>query len=416
MKKITLLLFVFLFARYTYSQTVQGLSMFTDVDASTNSIYVSTLGMGVIKSTNSGDTWFTASSGIEGKDIRSLAISPSNVNELVATVWNNCCPVGGFLSVFKSTNGGNSWIQANSGLSGSLGPIAYDPSNTNVIYVAGYFGAFFKTTNGGTNWSAISGVSGDINSLFVQPSGTVWAGGWGGLRKSTNGGSTWQSMSGIPSGNVHEIIGINSDPNSIFINIDLSGFRAIYKTTNGGNSWSQVGQSIGGGEVLSFGSNSNTLFVGNKKGCFKTLDGGNNWSVVDTTSVLLAHQGILSNNNLYIVSGGGIFSINNVTTNIGEPGSIIPLKLSLSQNYPNPFNPSTNIEFKINSPSNVKINIYDINGQLIRNLVDEELSTGVYTTNWDGTDNQGNRISSGTYFYRIEAGTTYDVKKMILLK
>lgn len=412
MKKITSFLFAFLFTGFTYSQTVQTLSMFMDIDAYNNSIYISTLGLGVIKSTNAGDNWYTASLGIEGKDIRSLAISPSDPNELVATVWNNCCPVGGFLAVFKSTNGGDNWIQANSGLSGSLGPIAYDPSNTNVIYVAGYFGAFYKTTNGGTTWASISGIGWDVNSLYVQSDGSVWAGGQGGLIKSTNGGLNWQTISGIPSGNIIKIIGSSTDLNFILVNKE----NDIFKSTNAGTNWTQVGQNIGSGNILGFGSNLNTFFIGNKKGVYKTSDGGNSWSVVDTNSVLLAHQGSASNNNLYVVSGGGIFSINNVTTNIGEPESIMPIKLSLSQNYPNPFNPSTNIEFKINSPANVKINIYDINGQLICNLVNEELSTGVYTTNWDGTDSHGNKISSGTYFYRVEAGSTFDVKKMILLK
>ena len=104
------------------------------------------------------------------------------------------------------------------------------------------------------------------------------------------------------------------------------------------------------------------------------------------------------------------------TVDVADKFNSDKIDFSISQNYPNPFNPSTNIEFKINSPANVKINIYDINGQLICNLVNEELSTGVYTTNWDGTDSHGNKISSGTYFYRVEAGSTFDVKKMILLK
>ncbi len=399
-----------------YSQSVKTLSVFTDIDAKGSNIYVSTLGFGVLKSTNRGDSWFLASTGIEGKDILSVAISPSDTNQLVATVWNNCCPVGGFLGVYKSTNGGNNWVQINTGLSVDLGPIAYDPSNSSVIYVGGYFGAFYKTTNGGNNWASISGLGGDVNSLLVQSNGTVWAGGWGGLQKSTNGGTNWQTLSGIPYGNVFKIISYPSDVNAIYINIDLSGVSAIYKTTNGGSSWSQVGQSIGGGNILGFGNSLSNVFVGNKKGCYKTSDGGSTWSVVDTTSLLLLHQGSAANNNLYVVGGGGIFVLSPVTVNVEGDFDIKPLKFSLSHNYPNPFNPSTVIEFQINEESSVTIDIYDSQGELVKNLLSKELQTGVYTVRWDGTNTFGNRLASGTYFYRVHAGNQFDVKKMILLK
>lgn len=106
MKNLFLIFLVLIINGLLFSQPVQTHSMFMDIDANGNSVYVSTLGFGVLKSTNSGNTWFLASTGIEGKDIRSLDISPTNPSELVATVWDNCCPVGGFLGIYKSTNGG----------------------------------------------------------------------------------------------------------------------------------------------------------------------------------------------------------------------------------------------------------------------------------------------------------------------
>ena len=313
MKNLFLICFFALLNTLVFSQPAHTLSMFMDIDANGNSIYVSTLGFGVLKSTNSGNTWFLASTGIEGKDIRSLDISPTNPSELVATVWDNCCPVGGFLGVYKSTNGGDNWFSISSGLSGDLAPIAYDPSNSNTIYVAGYFGNFYKSTNGGANWTIVSGVFGDINSLHVQSNGTVWAGGWGGLRKSTNGGTNWQTMPGIPSGNVIYIESIGSDLNTIYVTVNPSGeTRLIYKTTNGGSSWAQIGQSIGGGNILALVNDPNTVFVGNKKGCYKTTDGGANWTVVDTSIVLSANSGSIANGNLYLASGGGVYELDNV--------------------------------------------------------------------------------------------------------
>jgi hypothetical protein len=89
---------------------------------------------------------------------------------------------------------------------------------------------------------------------------------------------------------------------------------------------------------------------------------------------------------------------------------------SLSQNYPNPFNPTTTIEYELKRPETIKINIYDINGRLVRELINEEKNTGHYSINWDGKDNSGKIIASSTYFYQIQAGSYTQAKKMIFLK
>jgi photosystem II stability/assembly factor-like uncharacterized protein len=424
MKKITSFLFALLFTGFTYSQTVQTLSMFMDIDAfktDSNIIYVSTLGMGIMKSTDAGNSWFSASSGIENKDVFSAKVSPQDPNQVLATVWNNCCGVGGFLGIYKSTDGGNNWNFSNTGINGSanLFRIVYDPGSPNIVYVAGYFGALYKSTDGGDNWINLSYPGGDINGIIVQPNGTLWCGGWNGLRKSTDQGSTWQTITGLPGG-VWNLVYIESpinDTNILYITLHYSDYqKVIYKTTDNGSSWTQIAQQINGGYLIGIGENDNLLVVGSKSGLFLSPDGGNNWNPIDTNNVFLAHNGVISNNVLYLISGGGVSSVRPITTSIGESFEIVPLKFSLSQNYPNPFNPSTVIEFTLSTPETVTINIYDINGQLIRNLFNDALVTGAYTTRWEGTDNFGKRVASGTYFYRIEAGNSFDVKKMILIK
>jgi len=89
---------------------------------------------------------------------------------------------------------------------------------------------------------------------------------------------------------------------------------------------------------------------------------------------------------------------------------------NLGQNYPNPFNPSTTIEYQVPKQTTVKINIYDINGQLVKELLNEEKNTGNYSTVWNGKNNAGNTVASGTYFYQIQSGDFIQVKKMILLR
>ena len=93
-----------------------------------------------------------------------------------------------------------------------------------------------------------------------------------------------------------------------------------------------------------------------------------------------------------------------------------PQNYTLGNNYPNPFNPSTTIKFDLPRSSRVKIEIINILGQSIKNLISEELSAGQHQINWGGRDNSGLDVSSGVYFYRINGENFSETKKMILMK
>jgi hypothetical protein len=93
-----------------------------------------------------------------------------------------------------------------------------------------------------------------------------------------------------------------------------------------------------------------------------------------------------------------------------------PDNYNLQQNYPNPFNPSTTIKYSIVNPGNVSIKIYDVLGRVVKTLVKEFKINGTYQIRWNGDDNFNNGVSSGIYFYRMEAGLFVETKKMILLK
>jgi hypothetical protein len=93
-----------------------------------------------------------------------------------------------------------------------------------------------------------------------------------------------------------------------------------------------------------------------------------------------------------------------------------PTSFLLSQNYPNPFNPTTNFKFTLPQACHVKIEIFNILGQKVKTLVDEDMRSGVYLADWDGKDQRGAEASSGIYFYRIRAGEFSDIKRMVLLK
>ena len=98
-------------------------------------------------------------------------------------------------------------------------------------------------------------------------------------------------------------------------------------------------------------------------------------------------------------------------TAIRKNSSVIPDAFLLKQNYPNPFNPTTNIEFDLNKTSYLILIVYDILGRKVATLVNEKLSAGSYTVNWDASG-----YPSGIYFYRLEVKEFTDVKKMLLIK
>ncbi len=89
----------------------------------------------------------------------------------------------------------------------------------------------------------------------------------------------------------------------------------------------------------------------------------------------------------------------------------IPRQFLLSQNYPNPFNTSTTIKYNLPVVSDVTINVYSILGRKVETLVQEEQQAGYYRIVWDAND-----VSSGMYFYRIQAGEYDETRKMVLLK
>ncbi|NIV12688.1 MAG: T9SS type A sorting domain-containing protein, partial [Aliifodinibius sp.] len=95
----------------------------------------------------------------------------------------------------------------------------------------------------------------------------------------------------------------------------------------------------------------------------------------------------------------------------------IPTSFELGQNYPNPFNPSTTIPFFIDRQAGVSINVYNGQGKLVNNLIDDTMSPGQHTVEWRGQDFAGNPLSSGIYFYQLKIDDeARQTRRMTLLK
>jgi len=95
----------------------------------------------------------------------------------------------------------------------------------------------------------------------------------------------------------------------------------------------------------------------------------------------------------------------------------VPGDFELYQNYPNPFNPTTTIAFDLPRQSLVTLNIYDVTGRLVRTLLHKQIVAGEHHLFWDGRDASGQRVASGIYLYRLQAGNQFtETRKMVLLK
>ncbi|NIR47182.1 T9SS type A sorting domain-containing protein [candidate division KSB1 bacterium] len=103
-------------------------------------------------------------------------------------------------------------------------------------------------------------------------------------------------------------------------------------------------------------------------------------------------------------------------TSVAGPDDGVVKTFALHQNYPNPFNPETTIRYQVATPTEVKIQVYNLVGQLVNTLVDKKLAAGDYSITWQGDDFRGQAVSSGIYFLKMKAGDFNKVRKMALVR
>lgn len=237
----------------TWSSATQGIigrsATTLAIDPSNSATVYAGTPLGTIyKTTNHGATWVSSGNGLfaGGAPITAMVIDPVSPSTLyVATQSQAVFPS---LGVQKSTNGGQSWSDSGSNGLGTKNVycLGIDPQNPGIVYAGGLFDnsdrPIFKTTNGGASWVSISnGVSAlGVDAIGVDPlaSGTLFFSQTGSLRKSTNGGTSWSSGgSGLPFSTVGTAIVYERNSSS---NIWYATLSDVYRTTNGGTSWTAV--------------------------------------------------------------------------------------------------------------------------------------------------------------------------------
>lgn len=143
-----------------------------------------------------------------------------------------------------------------------------------------------------------------------------------------------------------------------------------------------------------------------------SITAGPNFKVANTGEATLITGGfIYFRPRIVVLEGGQLCSISDPTLDLRTTENPILIKFSLEQNYPNPFNPSTTISFALPARSFVSLELFDALGRELTILLSEELNAGTYEQKWDATG-----LTSGIYFYRLQAGSFTETKKLILLR
>jgi len=150
-------------------------------------------------------------------------------------------------------------------------------------------------------------------------------------------------------------------------------------------------------------------------GVYISKDDGLNWTSVNS-GLLDQNVKSLFVKNSYLYAGteySGVWCrpISEILTDVKENQYAIPNIFYLEQNYPNPFNPSTTLRYSLPQSSQVQIKVSDVLGNEIETIVNEEKPVGTYELSWNAAN-----LTSGVYFYRLQAGSFVQTRKMILLK
>ena len=358
-----------------------------------------------------------------GGDGTECAVDYSNPNVAYVSYQNGI--------FFRTTDGGNSFASINSGIleneSAWVTPFLIHPTNPEILYRA--TSKVYKSTNRGNFWNAISGELGTYfglktvkvsksnpNYIYVRESGRFY--------KTTNGGSRWDSVQApqIQHDPTPDNIAIHPDnPEIIYIiSSRPPGKDGIFKSTNAGNSWTDVTDQIPANLFINCiivqDDFPNDVYIGTDIGVFYSATGGGNWQdySVNLPNVIVSELEInnISGKIRAATYGRGLWESRlNQTTVFVEEEHKIPTAFQLIQNYPNPFNPSTIIGYDLPKEGMVSIKIYDMLGREVKTLINEEKSTGSYNINFDASG-----LPSGVYFYRLQAGSFTETKKLVLLR
>ena len=376
-------------------------------------------------------------------DLGSVYSGTSSGNVYTSTngsAWTSISPadnVGGISSVVATTS--------------TLGSLKTTAANSARRLVIGTGKGVYISDNDGAKWDTTSLKAKDVRSIVSGADGSLYAGTWlGGVFKSADKGKTWNSISTL----LIDTLNINSlylDNNAqLFatafgagiykystilnswapVHIDYKYVWTIkaasnghlyastygdgvYHSSDGGESWSRMNDGLTNAYIYSIAEDkdNNLVAISWNGGVYSLPHSGNTWTPIglDGIGVSTVLINSVSNNILVATQDGSVFSKTG-TLGVKENG-LLPNEYSLSQNYPNPFNPSAKINFSIPVAGKVSLTVYNVLGQEVQKLVDNDLMPGKYTVSFIGKN-----FASGVYIYRLTTKNVSITKKMMMVK
>ncbi|MDP8231743.1 MAG: FlgD immunoglobulin-like domain containing protein [Candidatus Zophobacter franzmannii] len=355
--------------------------------------------------------------------------------------------------VYKSGDGGLSW--SNTGP--NIGPlfeteirdIEIADTDPNLIFISGnHYG------NGGfaaTIYRTLDGASSSWSEVYVGPNdrqvrtiklaansgnqilyaGYFTYGGTGSFMRSFNQGENWVDINvGVPE-NCCQTFGLAIDqmnPNVVYAGTGhYSVNYRLMKTDNFGEIWSEVLTTTSRiSDILIDPNNNNHIYAAIlEEGVMMTGDSGLSWEDISEGLALGAQLSRFSNSfqvgdetKFCVGSYNRSAFINTMDAPLGLLDDSNPIEDNLRSltNYPNPFNPKTTISFNLTVGDKVELIIFNVRGQRVKELLNDDMKQGTNTVVWDGTDDYGNNISSGVYFFRVTTSDEGHSRKILLMK
>jgi hypothetical protein len=381
-----------------------------------SNLYASSWAVGIYKGTTGSSTSWTFS-GLSGKRISDLFVAPNgNVygfSHTTSTAY-----------IHRSTDNGATWQDvytrafannyAGGGgmvfpLDGSIVAAFAVTVGPTVGDVATYV---FKSTDGGNNWVQKSIIqAGFVGGMKLLKDGRIFMGtSLSGVVKSTNNGENWSSMTTFAPIYIHNIL--QDEDETIYI-CDAYGPN---RSTDNGQTFVPVNTPAPGGLMIesSFLDSHGDFYISyNHDNIYKSTNKGDSWQLINAglsgTNYICSFSE--ANGKVYAGSkSAGTFYLSNSVVGISNGNESIK-DFSLRQNYPNPFNPTTKISFSIPRSSFVSLKIYDMNGREVANILNENKASGNYEINFNAS-----ALAGGVYFYKLQTEGFSETKKMILIK
>jgi photosystem II stability/assembly factor-like uncharacterized protein len=357
-------------------------------------MYASLPYSGLYKSVNQGNNW----TNVESYPYMTFCIYS------VGTYPNNVLLSGSDSCIYYSTNNGGNWVKANTPASTHLNNVNNFYYKSPAVYAGTSGTGILKSTDNGKNWIFRNTGIQDKNILCIYGyQDTLFAGTGDGTYVSVDKGNSWVNI--FSNFNTNAII---ADKNRLLV----SNAYDLYYTTNLGLKWIKINSMHFRGflKVQKSGSGSSDYLLGwTYDSIFISIDSGNHWNSRSDNLPISGFENIsLDGNYLYLCTSNASIWRGSLSETIFSPEAN---SYKLFQNYPNPFNSTTKIGYKMPFYGRVRIEIFDILGRRIKEVINTMQNAGQYEVSIDGSS-----LSSGIYFYQLRAGDFVETKKMLLIK